>query len=98
MEPIFPLHEDHVSRYCGLPVCIVTKDGRRHVGVLSNCRGGRVMLNGDSSQHSGPHAYLDHHESSELSKNKKGKQHKKNKKAYAQEEPQQVQTKDYGYD
>ncbi|EFM11795.1 conserved hypothetical protein [Paenibacillus curdlanolyticus YK9] len=98
MEPIFPLHEDHVSRFCGLPVCIVTKDGKRHVGVLSNCRGGRVMLNGDPSHHSGPNAYLDHHDSSELAKNKKGKQHKKNKKAYAQEEQQQVQTKDYGYD
>lgn len=78
MEPIFPLHEDHVSRFCGLPVCIVTKDGKRHVGVLSNCRGGRVMLNGDPSHHSGPNAYLDHHDSSELAKTKR-KQHKKTK-------------------
>ncbi|QYR20708.1 hypothetical protein KZ483_23455 [Paenibacillus sp. sptzw28] len=45
MEPIFPLHEEHIEKFCGMPVCIVTKEGQRHVGILSSCRGGRLMLN-----------------------------------------------------
>lgn len=45
MEQIYPLHEDHIKRYCGMPVCVVTHDGQRHVGVLSRCHEGRVTLN-----------------------------------------------------
>jgi len=45
MEPIFPLHEEHVNRFCGMPVCIVTKEGHRHVGILTSCKNGRLALN-----------------------------------------------------
>jgi len=45
MEPIFPLHEEHINRFCGMPVCIVTKEGHRHVGILTSCKDGRLALN-----------------------------------------------------
>jgi hypothetical protein len=46
MEPIRPLHEEHVKRFCGMPVCAVLRDGTRHMGILSACQGGRIYLNG----------------------------------------------------
>lgn len=100
MEPIFPLHEDHISRFCGLPVCIVTHDGRRHVGVLSHCRSGRVTLNGPmGSPNAGQHAVLNQYNSADNTEQTK-KQNKKNKKQSIQEDQPSVQTKayDYGYD
>ncbi|SEO90325.1 hypothetical protein [Paenibacillus sp. OV219] len=45
MQPIYPLHEDTIKQYCGMPVCVVTNEGERHVGILSRCHGGRIMLN-----------------------------------------------------
>lgn len=45
MELIYPLHEESIKRFCGMPVCVVTTEGARHVGILSSCQGGRVMLN-----------------------------------------------------
>ncbi|GMK39443.1 hypothetical protein PCCS19_24970 [Paenibacillus sp. CCS19] len=100
MEPIFPLHEDHISRFCGLPVCIVTHDGRRHVGVLSHCRSGRVTLNGPmGSPNAGQHAVLNHYTSTPDNAEQPKKQNKKNKKqtAQTQEEQPKVQTQAYGY-
>ncbi|MBD3917147.1 hypothetical protein H8B09_00150 [Paenibacillus sp. PR3] len=101
MEPIFPLHEDNISRFCGLPVCIVTHDGRRHVGVLSHCRSGRVTLNGPmGSPNAGQHAVLNQHNST-ADYTEQPKKNKKNKKQNVQEdELSQVQTKayDYSYD
>ncbi|PWV89362.1 hypothetical protein DFQ01_14713 [Paenibacillus cellulosilyticus] len=102
MEPIFPLQEDHISRFCGLPVCIVTHDGRRHVGVLSNCRSGRVTLNGPmGSPNAGQHANVNqYHSTAEIAETPK-KQNKKNKKQAVQDESQKVQTQaydGYGYD
>lgn len=55
MEPIFPLHEERINQFCGMPVCIVTTDGQRHVGILSGCSSDRVMLNSPSSQSHGAH-------------------------------------------
>lgn len=101
MEPIFPLHEDHISRFCGLPVCIVTHDGRRHVGVLSHCRSGRVTLNaGVGSPNAGQHAAVNQHNITVENTDAVKKQNKKNKKQAVHEDQQQVQTKaydDYGY-
>jgi len=100
MEPIFPLHEDHISRFCGLPVCIVTHDGRRHVGVLSHCRNGRVTLNGPiGSPNAGQHAVLNQHNSVADNTEQPKKTNKKNKKQNVQEEQSKAQTKayDYGY-
>ena len=51
MEPIFPLHEERISQFCGQVVCAVMKDGTRYVGVLSSCKGGRLMLNDQPSGH-----------------------------------------------
>lgn len=50
MEQVYPLQEDIVSQYCGMPVYIVMKDGTRHVGLLTRCEGGKLTLNGE------PHA------------------------------------------
>jgi hypothetical protein len=47
MEQIYPLQEDVVSQYCGLPVYVVMKDGTRHIGLLSRCSNGKLTLNGD---------------------------------------------------
>jgi len=45
MEHILPLQEEYVNRFCGMPVCIVTKEGHRHVGILTSCKNGRLALN-----------------------------------------------------
>ncbi|MGO4543651.1 hypothetical protein AB4Z29_02455 [Paenibacillus sp. 2TAB23] len=50
MEPIYPLHEDVVNRFCGYPVCVVMNDGSRHVGILSSCSGGKVLLNAEAGE------------------------------------------------
>jgi hypothetical protein len=50
MEPIYPLNEDRINQFCGVPVCIVTHEGNRHVGILSSCRNGRVTLNAGSEK------------------------------------------------
>lgn len=89
MEPIFPLQEDVVQRYCGLPVCVVMNDGTRHVGILSSCRGGRVLLNADPN--SGTEAILNKVQP-QASKKKKG-----GKKADSQQS-EQAQTQSYPYD
>ncbi|QJC51229.1 hypothetical protein HGI30_06490 [Paenibacillus albicereus] len=51
MEPIRPLHEDHIKQFCGMPVCMILKDGTRHVGTLTACRDGHVFLNGGEDYH-----------------------------------------------
>ncbi|MNG19101.1 hypothetical protein D3C84_1032250 [compost metagenome] len=93
MEPIYPLHEEYIARFCGLPVCIVTHDGRRHVGVLTHCRNGRVMLNG----HATGQAYIDQHTSDATGKNKKTKTKTKKKdiEQPVQEEQTKAQTQSY---
>ncbi|RAP76965.1 hypothetical protein [Paenibacillus montanisoli] len=45
MQPIYPLHEDTIKQFCGMPVCAVTHDGERHIGVLTRCHGGKLMFN-----------------------------------------------------
>lgn len=75
MEPIFPLHEERINQFCGMPVCIVTTDGQRHVGILSSCNSGRVMLNSPSSDSHGAHygsqGTLTHLQGKDKSKKKK---------------------------
>ncbi|WP_339279688.1 hypothetical protein NYE40_07255 [Paenibacillus sp. FSL W8-1187] len=51
MEPIRPLHEDHIKQFCGMPVCMILKDGTRHVGMLTACRDGHIFLNGGEEHH-----------------------------------------------
>ncbi|MFB9324892.1 hypothetical protein ACFFSY_02910 [Paenibacillus aurantiacus] len=76
MEPIFPLHEERINMFCGMPVCIITKEGTRHIGILSHCRGGLVTLNADQI---GPAISSEKPTSEE--KKAKGKNAKKGKKA-----------------
>jgi hypothetical protein len=38
--------EKQLLPYCGLPVCLLMKDGSRKVGQLTACRAGRLVLNG----------------------------------------------------
>lgn len=49
MDPIYPLSEERISQFCGSPVLIVMKDGTRHIGQLTACRGGKVLLNGGAA-------------------------------------------------
>ena len=52
MEPIFPLTEEHLDRFRGQLVCVVMKDGTRHVGILGHCRSGKLVLNeGEDAAH-----------------------------------------------
>lgn len=43
VEPV----EKRLLPYCGMPVCLLMKDGRRIVGRMTACRKGAVILNGD---------------------------------------------------
>jgi len=58
MEPIFPLTEEHLDRFRGQLVCVVMQDGTRHVGILSRCRNGRLVLNDDAGG-DGPDLHAD---------------------------------------
>lgn|GEM_PF-2261820 len=44
VEPL----EKQLLPYCGMPVCLLMKDGRRIVGRMTACRKGALILNGDS--------------------------------------------------
>lgn len=46
MMQVYPLHEENIVRFCGLPVCVIMQDGSRHAGILSSCGNGRLILNG----------------------------------------------------
>ena len=59
MEPIYPLTEEHLNQFRGQLVCVVMQDGTRHVGILSRCRGGRLVLNEDAG---GEHGDVAGHE------------------------------------
>ena len=47
MEPIYPLNEERIRPFCGNLVCVLMQDGTRHVGVLSSCGKGSLVLNGE---------------------------------------------------
>lgn len=44
MEQIYPLREEVISQYCGMPVCVVFKTGFKWIGVLKACQGGKLIL------------------------------------------------------
>ena len=50
MEPIHPLKEENLDQFRGQLVCVIMKDGTRHIGVLGGCRGGRLVLNEDAPE------------------------------------------------
>ncbi|MFX3632298.1 MAG: hypothetical protein ACE3L7_22270 [Candidatus Pristimantibacillus sp.] len=89
MEQIYPLNEEVIQQFCGMPVCAIMQDGSRHVGILSYCRNGRIMLNDEGK---GPEAEMLKTET----KPKKNKAGKKGK-GKLEKEPA-VQTQAYPYD
>ncbi|AET57191.1 hypothetical protein HPL003_02035 [Paenibacillus terrae HPL-003] len=52
MFPIYPVNEANVAPHGGRLVCAVLHDGTRHVGILSGCSKGKLMLNGYPSSFS----------------------------------------------
>lgn len=46
MFPIYPVNEANVAPHGGRLVCAVMRDGTRHIGILSGCSKGKLMLNG----------------------------------------------------
>lgn len=47
MVPV-PLDERTIQHYCGRTVYVETQDGRRYIGRLSSCQGGKLVLNADA--------------------------------------------------
>lgn len=92
MEPIFPLQEVVVNRYCGYPVCVIMNDGTRHVGILSACGSGKVLLN---AQAGSTEAILTQAQP-KVSKKKKGGKEKT--EVHDQSGKPQAQTQAYPYD
>ncbi len=94
MQPIYPIQEDVVSRYCGMPVCVILQDGSRYVGILSSCKDGKLCLNGD------PEPGIDEAQlnkaKSAVSKKQKGGKNKK--EAIHASQPAKAQTQAYPYD
>lgn len=58
MEQIYPLREDVISRYNGMLVCVVYKNGLRQIGLLNGCSGGRIEL-GDNPFEPRPYWSID---------------------------------------
>ncbi|MGQ3478191.1 hypothetical protein [Paenibacillus sp. TY11] len=46
MFPIYPVNEASVAPHGGRLVCAVMHDGTRHIGIISGCSKGKLMLNG----------------------------------------------------
>jgi len=44
--------EKRLLPYCGMPVCLLMKDGSRIVGRMTACRKGALILNGDAANKS----------------------------------------------
>ncbi|MFF2094224.1 hypothetical protein [Paenibacillus sp. NPDC058174] len=91
MEQIYPLQEEVIANFCGLPVCVIMRDGTRHIGVLSHCRNGRLTLNEQEGEAEA---------AAEVNQAKPGKQKKgkgKSSKAPAAKK-ETVQAQAYPYD
>ncbi|TVX87051.1 hypothetical protein [Paenibacillus agilis] len=56
MLPI-QVEENEIKKFCGRPVCVVTKDGRRYMGRLSSCEEGKLILN-DNPYHAQSHSNI----------------------------------------
>jgi hypothetical protein len=83
MFPIYPITETGVAPYGGQMVCAVMRDGTRHVGILSGCSKGKLMLNGypsfsPDSLYSGSYSNKEKQQDKKVSSKKK-KRNSKNK-------------------
>ncbi|MBB3114711.1 hypothetical protein FHS18_006854 [Paenibacillus phyllosphaerae] len=98
MEPIYPLHEERINMFCGMPVCIVTKEGTRHIGILSHCKSGKITLNAHTKPETAVNVVEE--QAREATASAKGAKKKKNaKKATASAaSDEKAQTQAYPYD
>ncbi|WP_147381804.1 hypothetical protein [Paenibacillus nanensis] len=62
MQQIYPLTEEVISRYRDMLVCVVYKNGARHIGVLESCRNGVVELDDSPLWFGRSRAYGEAHE------------------------------------
>jgi len=97
MQQLYPLHEEHIHRLRGMPVCIVTKDGERHVGIVSRCVGGRLYLNeGPEELGDGPVTHETHGDMPYL-QGKESKKGRKSKKNEPVKKAEKAETQAYPY-
>lgn len=97
MDQIYPLEEDLISQYCGLPVYVVMKDGSRHIGILSRCSKGKLTLNEDPNKAAAVETEAEAEPPKSSKKNKKSGKSKSPSKSSKQPE-QPVQTQSYPFD
>lgn len=97
MEQVYPLEENIVSQYCGMPVYIVMKDGTRHIGLLSRCAGGKLTLNGDPHVSEAAEPEAAPPKSSKKNK-KSGSKSKTQSQAKSSKPEPAVQTQSYPFD
>lgn len=88
VQQIYPLTEDVISRYRGMLVCVVYKNGARHIGVLEACRNGVLELDDSPLWFGRRRAYGEAHEnppssSGSTKKPQKPARSRKTKKAKA---------------
>ncbi|ALS29576.1 hypothetical protein IJ21_41920 [Paenibacillus sp. 32O-W] len=74
-----------------MPVCVVLKDGSRHVGILTDCSDGKVILNG------GPAGPVTHSTSRPLQQKDDRQRSKKGKRKAVPELKQTANTQALGY-
>lgn len=86
-----PLYERCITPMCGRMVCVVLKDGTRHIGRLSLCREGKVYLNGGEHHHAESGS-----SDSNLSKSTKSKKNKKKSKLEVKEANANTTSLGYG--
>lgn len=81
LEQLFPLEDEYVCRFVGLPVDVTTHDGERYSGILSYCGDGSISLNGGESVRRD--AYVLNKESKKPKKKAQIRKKKDNKKRKA---------------
>ncbi|OXM17377.1 hypothetical protein [Paenibacillus herberti] len=77
MQQIQPLHEDNIKRFCGMPVCMVLRDGSRYTGILTACQDDHIFLNGGEEYHARQSGGASISSTSSSTKGKKSKTIKK---------------------
>ncbi|GLX67486.1 hypothetical protein [Paenibacillus glycanilyticus] len=99
MDQIYPLQEEVVSHYRGMPVYIVMKDGSRHIGLLSKCAGGKLELDGDPNAATATEPEPPQQQvKSPSKKNKKNAASKSKSQANSSKSAYPVQTQSFPFD
>lgn len=96
MEPIYPLSEENLNQFTGQLVCVVMQDGTRHVGVLSRCGKGRLLLN-DGAAEEGALELEQAETGSKKSAGKRGSRRKNNGKSTSSHQPGEAYTAAYPF-